>query len=836
MSRRRSPFAPVPTGRRRLAAAAAALVAALALALAPGASAWPDPAPEPKAKPKHPANRLARETSPYLLLHAHNPVDWYPWGPEAFAKAKAEDKPVFLSVGYSSCYWCHVMERECFEDPEIARRLNAGFVCVKVDREERPDVDQVYMAALQVFGRGGWPMSIFLTPDGRPFFGGTYFPPADRDGAEGFPSLLGRVSEAWRDHRAEINRDAERLSEVVRRSLAEASAGRRAPLTREAAAAGVAALAEQFDPEHGGFGFNPENPNPRRPKFPEPVNLVYLLEQHRRQARAKGPDQARPSAPATGRLGPLEMVVTTLDHMARGGIRDQLAGGYHRYSTGRDWAVPHFEKMLYDNAQLASAHLLAVELTGDPRWRAEAEATFAFVARTMTAPEGGFYSALDAETDGEEGAYYVWTRDQVASVLGVGPDALAFARVYGLDRGPNFEKGRYVLLEPRPRAEQAAALNTTPGPLEARLAPLRSSLLAARDRRPAPLRDDKVLTSWNGLMIAAYADGFRVLNDPRYRQSAEQAADFLLGTLRDGDGRLLRTYRDGRSKLPAYLEDYAFLAHALLRLHAATGDPKRLEQARALTDRMLADFADPKEGGFFYTANDHESLIARTKDPFDNVLPGGNSVAVRNLVALAAATGDARYLDAAGKALDAFSARIAASPVALPLMLVALDEYLDARPPAAGPVADAAGADDPAGVKDVVTVTSSLSDPAGVAPGLEFDVVLTLTIKEGWHTYANPTGVDGIPPTRVALDPGQGATLVRVIYPTGEAKVLASSGKEKVALYEGKVSLTARVKLDPESKSAPSSLSFTVHYQACNDRACLAPARLRSPVSLDEAR
>ncbi len=571
------------------------------LVVAPRAWGW--------AEPKHPANRLAGETSPYLLLHAHNPVDWYPWGPEAFARAKAENKPIFLSVGYSACYWCHVMERECFENAEIARLLNAKYVCIKVDREERPDVDQVYMSALQVFGNGGWPMSMFLTPDGRPFFGGTYFPPKERDGMEGFPGLLGRVAEAWRDQREALEKDADRLSSVVRKTLAGASAGRRAPLSRNAAVAGRAALAEQFDPEYGGFGFSPENA--RRPKFPEPVNLIFLLDQHRRGAKAAESEKSRP--------GPLEMVVSTLDHMARGGIRDQLAGGYHRYATSRYWIVPHFEKMLYDNAQLASSHLLAFELTADPRWRTEAEATFAFVARTMTAAEGGFFSALDAETGGEEGRYYVWSRDEVAQVLGEGDESLAFMQVYGLRREPNFEKDRYVLLEPRTRSEQAATLKTTPEALEVRLTPQRAKLLAVRNRRPAPLCDDKVLTSWNGLMIAAYADGYRLLKEPRYRAAAEKAADFLLAKLRTPDGRLLRTYRSGRAKLPAYLEDYAYLAHGLLRLHAATGDPNRLAQARTLTDRMIDDFADTENGGFFYTADDHESLIARPKDPIDGV-------------------------------------------------------------------------------------------------------------------------------------------------------------------------------------------------------------------------
>ena len=349
---------------------------------------------------RRPANRLAKETSPYLLQHAHNPVDWYPWGPEAFAKAKAENRPIFLSVGYSSCYWCHVMERESFEDAAIAKALNAGFVCIKVDREERPDVDALYMTALQaVSGSGGWPMSMFLLPDGRPFFGGTYFPPRERDGNTGFDTLLAAVSDAWRDKRPRIETDAARLTEAVKRSVDRSSTLGRIPLTRELSANGVRDLAEQYDPEFGGFGFSPARPN--RPKFPEPANLVFLLDQDRRIGPSKGPSE------------PMAEVVKTLDRMARGGIRDHLAGGYHRYSTRRDWSIPHFEKMLYDNAQLAEVHLLAFERTGDPRWRAEAEATFAFVARSLTGPEGGFYSSLDAESEGEEGRSYVWTEAEI---------------------------------------------------------------------------------------------------------------------------------------------------------------------------------------------------------------------------------------------------------------------------------------------------------------------------------------------------------------------------------------------------------------------------------------
>jgi uncharacterized protein YyaL (SSP411 family) len=778
---------------------------------------------EPKAQGR-PANRLARETSPYLLLHAHNPVDWYPWGPEAFARAKAEDKPIFLSVGYSSCYWCHVMERESFMDEAIAKVLNGAFVCIKVDREERPDVDQIYMTALQAFaGRGGWPMTLFLTPDGRPFFGGTYFPPAGRDGMPGFTDVLGAVINAWRDHRPELEKDAAGLTEIVRRSSALA-AGRRAPLSRAMAAAGRAQLAGQFDPEFGGFGFDPQEP--RRPKFPEAVNLVFLLDQHRRAGAIRAGQDAGPE----GRT-PLEMALATLDRMARGGIRDHLAGGYHRYATDRSWAVPHFEKMLYDQAQLASVHLMAFEITGDPWWRREAEATFAFVAQSLTGTEGAFFSALDAETEGQEGKTYVWTRDEVQQALGDGDDSRVFAEVYGLTGPPNFEDHRYVLLRPRPLQEQAESLKTTPEALESRLAPLRARLLAARERRPAPLRDDKVLTSWNGLMIAAYADGFRLLKDDRYRRAAETAADFLLTRLRAPDGRLLRTYRAGQAKLPAYLEDYAFLAHGLLRLHAATGDARRLAQARELTDRMIADFADEEHGGFFYTADDHEVLLARPKDPSDNALPGGNSVAIGNLVALAAATGGTRYLDEAGRALDAFSDVLSRAPAGAPLMVVALDRYLDARPAAEGETKQEPPVDTPRG-PSVVTGQAALAPAAEVIAGREIEVILTLTIEDPWHIYANPTGTANVKPTVVTLAPGGPAVLERVDYPRGEAKALGGL-TEKIPVYEGRVVITARVGLKPDAKAGPSELTFQVRYQACDDRACLAPASLSVPLRVD---
>jgi uncharacterized protein len=775
----------------------------------------------PKAKK---TNRLAKETSPYLLLHAHNPVDWYPWGPEAFELAKKEGKPIFLSVGYSSCYWCHVMERESFKDEAIAKIMNERFVCVKVDREERPDVDQIYMAALQALqgGGGGWPMSMFLTTDGRPFFGGTYFPPRDGPNGEGFPKLLERVYTAWRDHRPELERDADNLTAAVRRSLAGSPLRRKSPLSNEMLIECRAALAERFDPDFGGFGYDPDRP--KRPKFPEPVNMEFLLDQHRRlPGRVEGDPRLK------GPL-PLFMVTSTLDHLARGGIRDQIAGGYHRYSTERSWNVPHFEKMLYDNAQLAAVLVKSYEATNDERWKREADDTFAFIARSLTAPDGSFYSALDAETDGEEGAYYLWTTSQAKKLLG--DDYDLFARMYGLDREPNFDKGRYVLNQPQEIEAKAKALSAPVDEILSRLAPLKARMLAAREKRPSPLRDEKILTSWNGLMIAAYAEGFRVFKNEAYRRSAERAADFLLTNHRTADGRLLRTSRTGsRAKLDAYLEDYAFLAHGLLRLHAATGDSKRLEQAKSLLDRMVADFQDAKEGGFYYTANGHESLFARPKDPYDSALPSGNSVAIRALIALSSATGEPSYRQLAGKALDAFSPVFAQSPLASPLMLVGLGEYLDGEktPKTASATSEGGGAN----ARAVVSARAKVNDLAKIESGGELDVVLTVSIAKGWHLYANPIDVENLKPTSVVLDRGAPASLVRVEYPKGERKVLAGS-TEKVPVYEGEIAVTVRLRLNADADLKGLSLPLRLKYQACDDRSCLAPATLEIPVKLGE--
>ncbi len=780
----------------------------------------------PADEKPEPTNRLAGETSPYLLQHAHNPVDWFPWGAEAFEKARKEGKPIFLSVGYSSCHWCHVMERESFSDEQIARTLNEHFVCIKVDREERPDVDAVYMAAVQAFqGSGGWPMSVFLFPDGRPFFGGTYFPPHDGENFEGFDSVLDRVIAAWRDHRKELDHDADQVAAIVKRRTAAARALRKLPLARSMADDGQAQMAGSFDPEYGGFGFDPDVP--KRPKFPEATNLLFLLDRHRRQP---GRDGLLARGAPGGGTSPLAMVETTLDQLARGGIRDHLAGGYHRYSTDRMWVVPHFEKMLYDEALIASTFLQAFEVTKDDRWRREAEATLDFVAREMTTPEGGFASAFDADAAGEEGSYYVWTREEVAKVLGDGDDARVFAIVYGLNGAPSFEEDRYVLRLPRPWKDVAASLGTEPGALEARLSPLRAKLLEARQERPGPSLDDKVIAGWNGLMIAAFADGFRVLKEERYRRTAEKAADFLLARLRDGEGGLMRSYRAGRAKGGAYLDDYAYLAQGLLRLHDATGERVRLDQARALVDRMIAEFAD-EEGGFYLTSEEQESLLARPKDPYDGALPSGNAVAVRDLLGLATLTGEDRYLDRAGQALEAFSPTMAQAPSGVPTLLVALQDYLDARPAAAGGDGGGPGADEldnPLGLPRRVLQAEVRLDPDDRKAGGVFGVTIALNVAEGWHITANPAGDERLRPTVVELATNPAVELVSVAYPEGEAKRLGDV-EEPVNVYEGRVVVKARLRTKEEGDVHG---TFRVRYQACNDRACLAPAVLEVSLSV----
>ncbi len=555
-------------------------------------------------------NRLAGETSPYLLQHAHNPVDWYPWGDEAFARARAEDKPILLSVGYSACHWCHVMERESFENPEIAAIMNRHFVSVKVDREERPDVDQIYMQAVQsLTGHGGWPMTVFLTPDGEPFYGGTYYPPVEGHGLPAFPRLLQALAEAWANRRGEVVASAQKIGEALGQSeRLRASTGL---LTDEILFGAFQALSAQFDETEGGLG--------GAPKFPQPMIWEFVL---RFWKRSKNP-RAR------------QMVHTTLTMMARGGMYDQVGGGFHRYSVDPHWLVPHFEKMLYDNAQLASLYLSGWLAFGDPECRRVSEETLDYLLREMADPAGGFYSATDADSEGHEGKFFVWSAEELREVLGP-DDAEYAARYWSVDRGPNFE-GKSILYvggEPDPE----------------RIAPIRARLYAARERRVHPARDDKVLAAWNGLACRAFAEAGRALGRADYVAAAAKNAEFVLTAMRSG-GRLLRTWKAGRAKLKGYLEDYAMVAAALVALYEATLDRRWLDEARGLAEELLRLFWDEKLEGFYDTGVDHERLIVRPRNLFDNAVPCGSSVAIETLFRLAILTGESRYESAALKAL-----------------------------------------------------------------------------------------------------------------------------------------------------------------------------------------
>jgi uncharacterized protein YyaL (SSP411 family) len=608
-------------------------------------------------------NRLSHESSPYLRQHMHNPVDWYPWGPEALARARELDRPIFLSIGYAACHWCHVMEHESFENEAIARLLNESFVSIKVDREERPDLDQIYMAAVQALtGQGGWPMSVFLTPDLRPFTGGTYFPPDDRYGRPGFARVLRTVAEWWRTRRSDLDHAAAELTEALQGlgRLAPPEGELRPDLLRNA----VGHLARAFDSRHGGFG--------TAPKFPHPMDLRLLL----RASAHFGNEDA------------LRMARLTLDHMAMGGIYDHLGGGFARYSTDERWLVPHFEKMLYDNALLTPAYLEAFQLTGEPFYREVAEETVAWVLREMTSPEGPFYSTLDADSEGEEGKYYVWTAAEIDSVLGA--DAPLFAEVFGIDTDGNWEHGNNILHRVKTFAQYARLNNLDEPELRRRIDASRKKLFEVRNRRVRPGLDDKTLTSWNGLMIGALAFAAGVLDRPELAAAAGKAADFILTRMRTANGRLLHTWRQGSEpKLNGYLEDYAYLIDGLVSLYEATFEPSWIEAAGDLSRILIEQFWDDADGGFFTTGRDHEQLIARTKDTHDNATPSGNAVAVLALLRLAKLTGRAEYREHAEKTLQRFAGMLSSHPTAVAQMLLALDFWL-------GPVEEVAIVGDPA--------------------------------------------------------------------------------------------------------------------------------------------
>ena len=607
--------------------------------------------------PRQGSNRLVHERSPYLLQHAHNPVDWYPWGDEAIARARELDRPIFLSVGYSTCHWCHVMERESFEDHRTATLMNERFINIKVDREEHPDVDQIYMSALQAMtGQGGWPMSVFLTPGLEPFMAGTYFPPEARWGRPGFPEILANCADSYAKQKDAMVARAAQITAHLGQSKSQPSDGKGTE-SRLSIKNAVDRLDQTFDTEWGGFG--------GAPKFPRSMTLMLLL-----RAAACEVDE---SGDANARGRKVEMVERTLEMMWRGGMYDHLGGGFARYSTDDQWLIPHFEKMLYDNALLAISYTEAWQVTKNEDWRRVVTEVLDWVLQEMTHPDGGFFSAQDADSEGVEGEFYAWTPEELIEVLGES-DAAFFSIVFGVHEGANFE-GRSVLYLPRSLDDCAEKMGIERAELESRLSPLRSRLYAHRDQRVHPGLDDKVLCSWNGLMIAAMARAGAVFEVPRFLEAAERAATFVESKLRDDDG-LLRSWRDGEAALAGTIEDYAFLSWGHFELFEATGEPRWLEAAARHTRATVERFRDSESGDFFFAAEGTPHLILRLKEPYDSATPAGGNVAIMNLLRLADLLGETELRDLAEKSLAGQKGIMAQNPLAYPFLLCALDRGL----------------------------------------------------------------------------------------------------------------------------------------------------------------
>ncbi|MHC5006239.1 MAG: DUF255 domain-containing protein [Planctomycetota bacterium] len=765
-----------------------------------------------EAAPGREANRLIDETSPYLLQHAYNPVHWYPWGPEAFAAAREQDKPIFLSVGYSTCYWCHVMERESFEDPKVAALMNEHFICIKVDREERPDVDDIYMTGVQALaGRGGWPMSVFLEPrELKPFTGGTYFPPEARYGKPSFTQLLGSVRDQWRDDRAAVLAKAGKIGDQVTRALSLSFQPQ--PLGAEQVNGAADSLMGAYDAAHGGF---------RRgnPKFPQPVQLEFLV------------------AVAWGDPAAQDALLHTLDRMAMGGINDQVGGGFHRYSTDQRWLVPHFEKMLYDNAQLASVYARVHELTGDAFYGEVVEETLDYVLREMTSADGAFYSAQDAEANEREGDSYVWTPAQVRRALddaGVG-EQFDFAEVaYGLTAGGNFidphhraEGSKNVLYLPARPEVIAGQIGLNLDDFNERMSLVNAALLAARDGREQPITDDKVLTEWNGLMISAMVDGSRALGESRYLESARRAATFVLENMRTPDGGLYRAWRAGQARIDGFSSDYAHFVRGLLALHRGTGERVWLDEAAELARVSGRKFRDERSGVYYNTLAGQADLFVRVATTRDGVIPCANSVMLMNLLDLCELTGEASWLDEASKTLGGLSSRIRRSPRSMPLATVALHRFLGRYPdrlPGESP-----GPAPPAAAPEPVKISLSHRTIA-VSPDAPGALRVSFRIDEGYHLNAHEPGVAGLVGLSVRVV-GQGLEL-EVEYPPGEPfrnRLFA----DDLLVHTGVVTLPLTVR---QTGSWQGRAALVVTYQVCTDQVCLQPVERGLPVAITRGR
>jgi uncharacterized protein YyaL (SSP411 family) len=736
-------------------------------------------------------NRLAQETSPYLLQHAHNPVDWYPWGDEAFAAARSQNKPIFLSVGYSTCYWCHVMERQSFENEAIAAVMNEKFINIKVDREERPDVDQLYMTAVQILTRhGGWPMSVFLFPDLRPFYGGTYFPPEDAHGRPGFPTLLRAIDDAYRNRRSEVEQSATQIVNILQQVAQPAAPSSPITIDDRFVQALVERSMSDYEPNYGGFG--------SAPKFPRETLLELLLVHQQ-----KFPDERR-----------MKKIVHALDAMAAGGIRDHLGGGFHRYSTDAKWLVPHFEIMLYDNAMLAWCYVEAFRQTSEPRYARIARGIFDFILRDMTSPQGAFYTALDAEVDSQEGLNYLWTAEQVRQTLtdepgkGMGAafsdsDAKLFLTTYGLDLGPNFADPHHGT----GRADKN--ILHLPGGVgsdeDSRLEPMRKYLLTERSKRKQPLLDTKVITSWNALMIRALAFGGMTLGEDRYTAAASKAAEYLLARHRTDDGGLYRTSRDGRPKHSGFIDDYAFLAQALLALHDASNDQRWHERARDVMRHAQKRFGDDTHGAFYFSEANAADLIVRQKVATDSPLPSGNAIAAMALL-------DLGEIHAARRIIAVFAEQLQSNGEGMSSMVQAALLYLRESGPITVSAAEQAQADRPLSPQEIAAGVVSIQSEWLDVRRLK----LRLQILAGFHINAHETTKDLIA-TTVTVDP---ATAVEAIdYPPGEMRAFAFSD-QPVRVYSGDVEILVRFRSRSET-----ALHVGIQYQACDESACFAPVR-----------
>ncbi|MCY3770704.1 MAG: DUF255 domain-containing protein [Gemmatimonadetes bacterium] len=792
-------------------------------------------------------NRLADEISPYLQSHANNPVDWYPWGREAIERARREEKPIFLSVGYSTCYWCHVMEREVFSDPDIAAVMNAHFVNVKVDREERPDIDEIYMTATQlVTGSGGWPNSVFLTPDLEPFFAGTYFPPEDLPGRPGFPRVLNLLNEAWNTRRGDLVEQAVRIAEAIRTLQQDLVAGDgstiidgSAAVDEEIVAGALTYMRTRYDVENGGFG--------PAPKFPPPMRLELLLNEYER----------------TGDETLLSMATHTLDVMMNGGVYDHVGGGFHRYATDSDWRIPHFEKMLYNQADLARVYLLAYDVTGRDVYRAVAEDVLNFLGREMTGDEGAFYSAVDSETAAVEGRYYLWSEAEIRKTLGADSDA--FLANYGLAPMPDAVAGSTGQGNPE-RASTGPAEDAAEGPTEdaakgavlyirgeadsvrlrSDLELMRSELRTVRAKRSPPMVDAKVITAWNGQMIDAYAYAWLVTGEREYLDRATRAAEFILERLRDGEGRLRRIYLGGETRREAFQEDYAYLARGLTRLFEATEDDRWLAEARSLADRMNGLFWDSAAGGYYFTS-DEQDLIVRTRNPYDGARASGNAMAAHALLALAGHTGETRYRARAARLFEAFAPSMEENPGRFTSMILALRNHLYGEREFSRRRAVHDGRDATADVLMQETVTGTgvartgadFNDSAKVEAHLEaaaaggdaFDATVSIRIADGWHINANPASLPGLVPTAVTFNADVPIQVDALTYPEGEA-IRFSFADGPLEVYRGAIRLRARLVVEAVPVPEDTRLYATLYYQACNDTVCLEPGEVALSVRL----